>query len=146
MLPLHPVPTATPQRARWSTSSYTVPHYNHTGTDTTYIHWSTSGSSLRRQWASSGMPPSYRGPYYTLWGCGLRGRCSGGAATCRWGHAGATQQQQPRPQGRATPTTALPPKGGRTRTFATSTILRPAGLNCIFSIFICPKNSGHIMP
>ena len=31
-----------------SMSYYIVPHYNHTGTHTTYMHWSTSGNALRK--------------------------------------------------------------------------------------------------
>ena len=55
-------------RAPWSMSYYTVPHYNNTGTRTTYTHWSTSGSVLRKWWASSGMPPLYRGPHNNIQG------------------------------------------------------------------------------
>ena len=70
---------ATLLRARQSTSFYTVPHYKYTGTHTTYMHWSTSGSVPRKWWLSSGTPPLSRGPYaHTQLGRGEPGR------VCPW--------------------------------------------------------------
>jgi len=61
-------------RAWQSTSSYTVPHYNHTGTHTTYMHWSTSGNALGKWWDSSGMHPFSRGPYnFPVHATGIQG-------------------------------------------------------------------------
>ena len=41
-------------RARQCTSWKTVAPYNNTGTHTTYTHWNTFRSTLRRRWVSSG--------------------------------------------------------------------------------------------
>ena len=55
-------------------SYYTVPHYNYTGTHTTYKHWSTSGNALGKWWDSSGMHPFSRGPYiFSLHATGILG-------------------------------------------------------------------------
>ena len=77
-----PALTAAMLRARQSTSSYTVPHYNHTGTHTTYMHWSTSGSVLGIQSVSSGTPPLSRGPYYIFLGEGEAGVGPGRGVSC----------------------------------------------------------------
>jgi len=47
-------------------SYYTVPHYNHTGTHTTYKHCSTSGNAPGKWWASSATLQSFRVPYIYL--------------------------------------------------------------------------------
>ena len=66
MLQTADVTTVKLLKGLWSMSYYTVPHYNHTGTHTTYKHWSTSGNALGKWWVSSGMHPFSRGLHSVL--------------------------------------------------------------------------------